>query len=437
MTIRRYRWNEIPPEERRRVLARSQTDIGRLIPTVSEIVETVRRDGDAALRRYTAQFDSIEIGEMPIQVTQSEFDEAGRSLAPGVRDALDYAIANVRRFHEEQRSSVPAPVMVRDGIRVTERATPISRVGLYVPRGRGSFPSMLYMLAVPAVLAGVPHLAVATPPSEGGAVDAAVLYAARACGVHTVYRVGGAQAIAAFAHGTESVRPVYKIVGPGSAYVAAAKRLVSESVDVGLPAGPSESIVLADRSADPWIVALDLMIEAEHGSDSSALLVTNSDELVERVARTIETLITDVPEPRRGFLMDVFSGYGGLVLTESFDDAIALVNEFAPEHLLIHASDPERIVESITDAGEILIGPHTAFSLANYAAGANAVLPTGGWARTFNPVSVRDFTKISSIVHVTASGYAEMRDHVVTLADYEGFYTHAAALRRRDEAPPR
>ena len=290
---------------------------------------------------------------------------------------------------------------------------------------------MLYMLAVPAVLAEVPTIVVATPPRSDGSVDPAVLYAARRCGVETVVRVGGAQAIAAMAWGTESVPAVHKIVGPGSAYVAAAKRLVSDRVDVGLPAGPSESIVLADSSADARIVARDVMIEAEHGADSAALLVTDDARLAEATAEAIEEFINEVPQPRRDFLTEVFNGYGGIVVTADLDESVHVVNTFAPEHLLLHARDPRALSARITDAAEVLIGPHTAFSLANYACGPNAVLPTGGWARTWSPVSVRDFQKRSTVIEVTTEGYDEMRDHVIALADYEGFYTHAAALRYR------
>lgn len=432
MTVRSYRWNTIPEDERRRLLARSQQDIGRLLPAVETIVSAVRTEGDRALRRYTAEFDAVDISDVPIAVTENEFDDARQSLSKDLRSSLDYAIENVRTFHTTQIERENPSIELRPGILVTERATPIDRVGLYVPSGRGSFPSMMYMLAVPAVLAGVPRLAACTPPRSDGTVDPAVLYAAERCGVHRVYRIGGAQAIAAMAHGTESVESVFKIVGPGSAYVAAAKRVVSDLVDTGLPAGPSESIVLADATADPHRVTLDLMIEAEHGSDSAALCVTESQELAESVRKLLPRYIETVPEPRRQFLVDVFSGYGGVVLTDSAEEADAVVNHFAPEHLLIHGSDPRGRSRSIVNAGEILLGPHTAFSLANYATGPNAVLPTGGWARSWSPVSVRDFQKRAAIVEVTEAGYPEIRDHVIRLADYEGFYTHAAALRERE-----
>jgi histidinol dehydrogenase len=373
---------------------------------------------------------------MGLKVTPEEFDTAERALSAELRDALDYAIDNVRTFHASQVETSMQSVQVRRGIFAVERSTPIEAAGLYVPGGRGRFPSMMYMLAVPAALAEVPTIVATTPPLPDGSVDPAVLYAARRCGVTDVVRAGGAQAVAALAWGTESVPAVRKVIGPGSAYVAAAKRIVSDVVDVGLPAGPSDAVVLADGSADPWRVALDLMIEAEHGSDSAAVLVTDSTELGEAVAADIAELMTDVPEPRAGFLADVFQTYGGIIYTRSFQESVAVVDEFAPEHLLIHTRDPRAAAARITNAAEILLGPHTAFSLANYATGPNAVLPTGGWARSFGPVSVSDFRKSATIIEVTETGYREMRDHVIALADHEEFFTHAAALRRREERDP-
>jgi histidinol dehydrogenase len=435
MKMQLYRWSDLAAVDRERVLRRAQIDIDAVMDGARSIVEDVRLRGDAALRELTLKLDGADLSTRGIAVTPAEFDEAERLLDDALRDALDYSIENVRRFHASQVHPAARTVQVRDGIIATERVTPIDRVGLYVPSGRGSFPSMMYMLGVPAALAGVPTIAVVTPPRGDGTVDPAVLYAARRCGIETIYRVGGAQAIAALAWGTETIPAVRKAVGPGSAWVAAAKRLVADRLDVGLPAGPSESIILADGSADPWTVALDLMIEAEHGSDSSALLVTDSPTLAEAVTSHVTALLADVPEPRRQFLTDVFGTYGGIIITDDEDESVAVVNEFAPEHLLLHTRDPRALSARITNASEVLIGPHTAFSLANYATGPNAVLPTGGWARSYGPVSVADFQKSSSVIEVTSTGYREMRDHVIRLADHEGFHTHAAALRLRDRTP--
>ena len=433
MKVPIYRWAELDAERRRALLARSETDIEAILPAVRDIMEDVRQRGDAALRDCARRFDKAEFDHLPLNVTEEEFDRAEQRLDPAVKRALEYAIENVRRYHEPQHSAAMPMHEIRGGLWAGERTTPIPSAGLYVPRGRGSFPSMFYMLAVPAVIAGVPELVVTTPPDRDGSIDDACLYAARLCGVTRIARCGGSQAVAALTWGTESVPAVSKIIGPGSIYVAAAKRIVSGMVDVGLPAGPSESIVLADRYADPWKVALDLLVEAEHGSDSSALLITPSLPVAEAVAEIVPTLVADAPEPRRTFLTDVFAAYGGIILAEDLADAARIVDQFAPEHLQINTAEPYEVLGMIHNASEILLGEHSVFSLANYAAGANAILPTGGKAKTWSPVSVHDFKKRASVVHITPQGYRDMRDHVIALADYEGFYTHAAALRRREE----
>jgi histidinol dehydrogenase len=289
---------------------------------------------------------------------------------------------------------------------------------------------MLYMLAVPAVVAGVREITVATPPNQDGSVDPACLVAARLCGVSRILRVGGSQAIAALAYGTESVPGVSKIVGPGSMYVAAAKRIVSGIVDTGLPAGPSESIVLADETADPYTVALDLLIESEHGSDSSALLVSDSKALAEQVAVLIPKLAENLPEPRKGFVNDVFSGYGGIILTESREEACFVVNEFAPEHLQIQAAEPLPTSVGSKMPAKYSSEPMFPFRRPTMRP-AERRASNGGFAKTYSPVSVRDFMKFSSIVYATAEGYEAMKPHVTALADYEGFPAHANAFRLR------
>jgi len=427
MKIPVRRWSEIHENDRNQILARSEQNIDELLPLAREVIDTVAERGDAAVHEYSARFDRVE-GTHPLRVAEQEFADAERALPAAVRAAIDYAIDNVRAVHEHQRSPHLQLTEVRPGILAGERTTPIASVGLYVPRGRGSFPSMLYMLALPAKIAGVPRLLVATPPAADGRVDAACLYAAKRCGVDAVYRIGGVQAIAALAVGTESVPNVHKIVGPGSAYVAAAKRILRDRVDVGLPAGPSESIIIADATADAARVSRDLLIEAEHGSDSQALLVTDDEALAKEVATAVGELIDTTPEPRRTFLADVFSGYGGVVVADDERHAAEIVNLIAPEHLQIRTAEPWDTMRLVTTAGEILLGEHSAFSLANYAAGANAVLPTGGFARTWSGVSVHDVVKRSSVVQVSASAFEEIASHVRVLADYEGFHWHTEAL---------
>ncbi len=432
MQVTVHQWSDLDGATRSRLLSRSEQKIEALAEAVAEIVQKVRLRGDEALRDFTERFDGVDLGDLPLRVTPEEFDEGIKTLPGDVRSAIDYAVENVRRIHERQRPPAFQMEETRPGIYSGERAIPLQSVGLYVPRGRGSFPSMLYMLAVPARIAGVDRLAVATPPDKRGKIDPACLYAASICGVEEIYRVGGAQAIAAFAYGTESIPRVDKIIGPGSAYVAAAKRVVRDVVDVGLPAGPTESMIVADSSADVMTVSRDLLIEAEHGADSQALLVTTDPELAARVAADLPGLISGTPEPRKAFLTAVFREYGGVIVATDLAEAAKIVNEFAPEHLQLRLEDPEPFVDQVRNAGEILLGPHTPFSLANYAIGPNAVLPTGGGARVHSGVSVNDFQKRVAVMQVTEEGYAEIAPHVIRLADYEGFYWHAQALRDRD-----
>ncbi len=431
MGINYWIWDKLQESERNMILSRSEIDISEVKKSVGVIIDEVRKEKDNALYSFTREFDRVDLKNMPLRVTEEEFEKAESLVSDDVKKAIEYSIDNIRKYHELQLPEKENPVKLAPGITAGERATPIESAGLYVPRGRGSFPSMLYMLAVPAVIAGVKRICVVTPPNEDGSVDPACLYAAKKCGISEIYRVGGAQAIAALTYGTESIAPVVKITGPGSMYVTAAKRILYGTVDVGLPAGPSESVILADKSADPYRAALDLMIEAEHGSDSSAILVTDSKELGDRTAENIEKLLEDISEPRKTFLEDVFSGYGGVIIAENMEKGAEIVNSYAPEHLQIATGNPEKTADMIINAGEILLGQNTPFSIANYSTGANAVLPTGGMAKTFSPVSVRDFMKFSSIVKVDEKGLSDIAPHVTALADYEGFVTHSNALKLR------
>lgn len=428
MKINRYLWKSLSQAERETVLSRSRNDISAVLPDVQKIIDEVRRSGDEALRAFTKQWDRVDLGRMPLRVTPEEWAVAEASLSDELKSALDFSIENVRRFHECQKPQGVAPFEIRKGIFGGEKVTPIESLGIYIPRGRGSFPSMLYMTAVPATVAGVKRICVATPPAADGSVDAACLYAAKKCGINEVYRVGGAQAIAALAYGTQSIAPVVKLTGPGSRYVTAAKQLLYGTVDVGLPAGPSESIILADDSADAYTTALDLITEAEHGSDSSALLITPSAGLADAVEAELPRLVEQLPLQRKEFVSNVLSGYGGILQTESIDEAISLTNRLATEHLKIVTKNPFETEKEIFNAGEIILGERTPFSAANYSIGPNAVLPTGGSAKTFSGVSVRDFVKYSSIIYTTDEGYAELKKTVPLLADYEGFSAHKNAF---------
>src|SRR5579885_3147195 len=331
-----YELARLDASQRARLLRRAEIEIDSLIEYVRPIVQAVRERGDAALIEFMARFDHVQLTPEQLRVGREEIARAHETLDKDVYNAIKHAIHNVRTFHERQMPHEQWFTQVAPGVMAGEKITPISSVGLYVPRGKGAFPSVMYMLATPASIAGVPRIVVCTPPGPDGEIDPASLVAADLCGVHEIYRVGGAQAIAALAYGTTTIGRVHKITGPGSGYVAAAKRLLYGTVDVGLPAGPSESITLADASADPELLARDLLIEAEHGPDSSALLVTDSRSLAEAVIALLPEKIAALPEPRQTFVHTVLEqpeGTGGIVLAASMDEAVDFVNDYAPEHL--------------------------------------------------------------------------------------------------------
>jgi histidinol dehydrogenase len=434
MTIHIYELSKLNAEQRARLLRRAEVAIDELIEYVRPIVHAIRERGDEALIEFMGRFDHVQLRPDRLRVSREEIAAAHEQLDKAVHHAIEQAVHNVRLFHERQMPHEQWFTQVAPGVMAGEKITPISSVGLYVPRGKGAFPSVMYMLATPASIAGVPRIVVCTPPAPDGTVDPASLVAADMCGVHEIYRVGGAQAIAALAYGTASIARVHKITGPGNPYVSAAKRLLYGTVDVGLPAGPSESIVLADESADPELVARDLLVEAEHGPDSSSLLVTDSQPLLEAVLSLLPDKIKALPEPRQTFCRSGFEseqGTGGLILTENIHQAIDFVNEYAPEHLQIHVRDPFALLADLKNAGEILIGPYTPIPMGNYCLGTNAILPTGGFGHTFSCTTVFDFLKRTGIGYMTAEGYAGLSEVTRQLAEFEGFPAHAGAVTRR------
>jgi histidinol dehydrogenase len=411
------------------LLRRSETDLSSFTEKVVPIIEAVRKEGDAALLRFGRDLDRADLKEGSLKATEAEFDRAFDLVDREVVEAIRFGIENIRHFHEEQKPEAMWLKEMRPGAFAGDRFTPIKSVALYIPRGKGAFPSVTMMTAVPAVVAGVPDLAILTPPAPDGSVDAATLVAARIAGVETVYKVGGAQAVAAAAYGTETVKKALKIVGPGSPWVVAAKRLLAGVIDPGLPAGPSEAVIFADDTVKGGLAALDLLIEAEHGPDSSAYLVTHSRRVAEEALAALPEHWSRMTEQRVAFSRAVLTGsYGGIVLTGSVEESYAFVNDYAPEHLEILSTDPFAHLGRITEAAEILLGPHTPVSIANFGLGPNAVLPTSRWARTWGPLSVTDFVKRASIGYVTQSAYPEFAKHAWTLARYEGFSSHEHAV---------
>ena len=419
------------PEESYRFKRRAQANIEEVLPRVTEMTKNVANRGDDALLEYVKEFDFGKAPFTGLRVTTEEFKQGIESLAPEVKRAIDVAYENIRSFHNHQKPEPMWFAEIRPGVFAGEKVTPVERVACYVPGGKGYFPSVMLMLGIPAAVAGCSSICVCTPPNAAGVADGAVLYAASLCGITEVYKMAGAQAIAALAYGTETVKRVDKIVGPGSIYATAAKRLVSGVVDVGVPAGPSESIVLCDEHADPAIAGLDLLIEAEHGPDSAAILVTHSEKLAHEAMAHIQKYVPKLPEPRQTYCKTVLSNYGGVLITGSLDESCEFINEYAPEHLEILVKDPFLALGRIRNAGEILLGPYTPISISNYCLGLNAILPTGRFARSFSAVTVHDFLKRAGIGYLDARGYDELSGYTATLADYEGFPSHALAIRER------
>ncbi len=431
MKIGFYKWSETDAETRARLLTRGQADIGVAAATVAPILDDVRHRGDAALLDCASRFDKAAL--KTLAVTDAEFEEADRTLSTPLKQAIDHCIRNVRRFHEEQMRRVEPYWMaeIEPGVFAGEQVSPVSSVGLYVPGGKNQFPSSVYMLAVPAVVAGVSNIVMMTPPRPDGSVGNALLYAAQKSGVKTIFKVGGAQAIAALAYGTQTIPAVKKVLGPCSPYGAAAKQLLANVIDPGMPAGPSEAIVLCDGTADPHNTILDVLNEAEHGPDSAGLLVTHDKILAEHVQKGLTDAIAQLPEPQRGWLETNMAQYGGIVLTDSLEDSIAFCNLYAAEHLLLKVANPDAVLPKLKNAGEILIGENTPFSLGNYATGVNHVLPTGGMAHSHSCTSVWDFLKRTSLSKATAEGFNALSNSVSAMTDYEGFPAHGNAVRQR------
>jgi histidinol dehydrogenase len=428
-----WRADDLDAVVKAKIMRRAEQNISDLLPLAQEVVNQVREKGDQAVVEYARKFDAPNFTADLLRATPQDFKAAYEQVDDAVINAIKLAHRNIKRFHEEQMPESMWFTEVSAGIMAGEKITPITNVAIYVPRGKGAFPSVMLMLATPAKVAGVERVIVLTPPTPEGKADAASLVAADIAGIDEVYVVGGMQAIASVAYGTETIPKVDKVIGPGSSYVSAAKRLLYGTLDVGLPAGPSESIILTDEHADPRLAALDLLVEAEHGPDSAAILVTHSEEVAQQVLELLPKYISELPEYRQNFINTVFSNYGGVMLTRSLDESIQFVNDYAPEHLEVVTEEPFITLNKIKNAGEILLGPITPIPTANYAIGLNAILPTGGFARSFSSVSVWDFLKRTGIGYMSREGYLSLQKEVALLADYEGFPSHALAIRKRNE----
>lgn len=431
MIVNFFELAEMGSDERANLYRRGGVDLGDLITRVAPLVDQVRRLGDEAVQELTQRFDGVNIPPSRFRVKPEELEKALEEIPQELLRAMQISIANIRKFHECQIEPSSWETTIMPGLVAGERVLPIASVGLYIPRGKGSFPSMMMMAAVPARVAGVQRIVAVSPPDGNGKVDNATLAAARLVGIEEIYAIGGVQAIAALAYGTETIPKVEKIVGPGSGYVLAAKQLVGSHVDTGLPAGPSEAIILCDETTDPLIAVTDLLIEAEHGPDSSAYLVTTDASVASQALAIVPRLVTELTEDRKLFCEQVFRTNGGVILARDMDDAVDFINSFAPEHLQILTRNPREILDRIKYAGESLLGYFTPGSLANYSIGPNAILPTSGFAATASGLSVRDFTRRMSFSMANEDAFMNLAPNALVLADYEGFSAHAQALRKR------
>ena len=412
------------------LLKRSPNSYGEFEGRVNEIIENVRANRDAAIFDYTKRFDGADINAENILVTEDEIKEAYEKVDEKLLTVIRKALVNIRKYHEKQRQYSWFD-SEESGIILGQKVTALEKVGVYVPGGKAVYPSSVLMNIVPAKVAGVKTIVMTTPPGKDGKVNPATLVAAKEAGVDAIYKVGGAQAIAALVFGTESVPKVDKIVGPGNIYVALAKKAVFGFVSIDSIAGPSEIMVLADETANPRFVAADLLSQAEHDEMASAILVTTSRDLAEQVSKEVEGFVAQLS--RKEIIQKSLDNYGYILVAESMDEAIATVNEIASEHLELVTKNPFETMTKIRNAGAIFVGEYSSEPLGDYFAGPNHVLPTNGTAKFFSPLSVDDFIKKSSIISYSREALEPIYKDIVQFAECEQLTAHANSIRVRFE----
>lgn len=418
--------------ERSRVLTRSKSDILDIAGRISPILRDIRLNGNKALVGYIRKFDGAEFDDpKDMEVKQSEIQEAYKIISPQLLETIRRCIRNVSKFAKTQLAK-EYYVQIEPGLIAGRRIVPVDIAGLYVPGGKAVYPSVMIMLAATARAAGVKNTIVCTP-SKDGKLDPATLVAADQCGVDRIFKIGGVQAIAAMAFGTETVPKVDVIAGPGGPYVSAAQKLLREEVRIDFPPGPSEGMVLADNMANPRFVAADMLQEAEHGPDSAGIVVTDSMELAEGVREEAAGILENLPEPRKGYIKENLQKYSCIIVAETFGDAIDFVNEYAPEHLQITCRNARRVLERIKNAGTVCVGAYSPMSVGNFIAGPNAVLPTGGDARFVSGVSVDTFLKKPTVEIVSRKGLLSLRKDIARISDFEGFPAHTYSVDVRFE----
>lgn len=412
------------------LLKRSPNSYGEFEGRVAEIIQNVKNNRDQAVFDYTKRFDGADIGPENIRVTEEEIREAYEQVDKSLVEVIRKALVNIRSYHEKQRQyswfdSKP------DGTMLGQKVTALSKVGVYVPGGKAVYPSSVLMNIVPAKAAGVEKIIMTTPPGKDGKVNPSTLVAAHEAGADEVYKTGGAQAIAALAFGTESIPRVDKIVGPGNIYVALAKKAVYGHVSIDSVAGPSEILVLADETANPRFVAADLLSQAEHDEMASAILITTSRQLADKVSKEVDVFTAELS--RKEIIQKSLDNYGYILVAENMEDAIDTVNEIASEHLEIVTKDPFQVMTKIKNAGAIFIGEYSSEPLGDYFAGPNHVLPTNGTAKFFSPLSVDDFIKKSSIIYYSREALEPIHEDIIKFATAEQLTAHANSIKVRFE----
>lgn len=412
------------------LLKRSPGQYGSYEAAVKEILEKVREEGDRALFAYTKKFDRAEITEQNVQVTEEEIREAYEAVDPDLVDVIRKSLVNIRSYHEKQKQNSWF-TSSEDGTMLGQKVTPLEKVGVYVPGGKAVYPSSVLMNIVPAKVAGVDRIIMTTPPGPDGKVNPSTLVAAKEAGADEIYKAGGAQAVAALAYGTESIPKVDKIVGPGNIFVALAKKAVYGHVSIDSIAGPSEILVLADDSANPRFVAADLLSQAEHDELASAILITTSRELAEKVSSEVDEFVKKLS--RKDIIQKSLDQFGYILLAETMDQAVEAANAIASEHMEIVTRNPFEVMMKVRNAGAIFIGEYSSEPLGDYFAGPNHVLPTNGTAKFFSPLSVDDFIKKSSIVYYSREALKKIHKDVEQFAASEQLTAHANSIAVRFE----
>lgn len=407
------------------MLKRSPNNYGSYESVVADILANIKENGDKALFEYTKKFDKFDLNKDNIRVTEEEIKDAYSKVSEDLLTVIKKSLVNVKSYHEKQRQNSWFN-STEDGTILGQKVTPLERVGVYVPGGKAVYPSSVLMNIVPAKVAGVKEIIMTTPCNSEGEVNPAVLVAANEAGVDEVYKVGGAQAIGALAYGTDSIKKVDKIVGPGNIYVALAKKAVYGFVNIDSIAGPSEILVIADETANPRFVAADLLSQAEHDELASAILITTSEEFAKKVSAEVDKFVAVLS--RKEIISKSLDNFGYILVAENMDEAIDAANEIASEHLEIQTADPFLVMTKIKNAGAIFLGSYSCESLGDYFAGPNHVLPTSGTARFFSPLSVDTFVKKSSFIYYTENALQNDSDDIIRFANTEGLTAHANSI---------